>query len=492
MRNFMKELTGTLLGINNINDDIASYKTEIINKVHLMNEELNISGESYRLRTSENNILMAPVTMPCLQQSEKLNFVYFGLNPGYGDDTYQEKIAAFGYDGGYYNFYNSYGIYDYLLESKENTYYQRVMKVMYAIFEESAKDSISIGDIRKAFGYNNVSPAYKYDHLVFRQLTKDQSIAFPELIPFHSQKFSTSFDKIKDKLEHLDIYKNYLDEMLTFIKNNLSEEGIVIANGKPVMSLLEESINKHEAIKIYEDVAIKVYKINKNLWIMFKLQLGAAKCKLNKAENIKMFGDKIKEIKLAKDYDSIDVNHYIVDNSESIQDYEVESTISTRSSNIEERTEPLQTIMNIKKPGLLENQLSQNIYDYLVEQNFHVYHATNSRIRCNPIKIKDVFPICSQNNVKGPVIHFEINIKEDYVNIAFYVFDTDLEEVRPFIDKMLQANLIKDTRFIGQKGKSTQSRKINFTSNEHAIGKVILGFEEFFDLHLDTVLNTFL
>ncbi|MCH4887872.1 hypothetical protein EZV73_09825 [Acidaminobacter sp. JC074] len=489
MINYMKKLTEVLLGVENMSDDVRKYQDQMTSQINYINNELNITHKDYRLRTIENGVFMAPVTMPCIintqeNKTPKFDFVYFGLNPGYSDEQYLEKEAAHKYDGGYFSFYNSYGINDFLLKGKMNTYYQRVMKVIYALFQESNKETVSIQDVRAKFGYDKLTPVYKNDHLVFRELTKDMSLAFPELIPYHSRKFGESLDMLKDKLESLSVYNNYLDEVLLSIENNLSDDGIVVANGRPVLELLEGHIIDKQARLIHEDVAIKVYKIRKNLWVMFKRQLGAQDFELNISENMKMFGDKIKELRSSENFQSVAKNNYISKKCESseVMDDMIKETYKTFEKGESMVKKSSHTYSAHHIPFKINEELSIKVYDYLIDKGLHVHHGTNKYLRCNPKELKNEFPEVR----KWPALHFEIVLRSGKMKVQFLVDDVNNEKVKPFVDEMIMKNV--DPKLItakNQRGVFSKSIK-----NEEA-DEVIKVLDQYFDTYTDRVLKIF-
>ncbi|PAB61345.1 hypothetical protein [Anaeromicrobium sediminis] len=295
MKDIMKELTATILGLSTVSEDINKHMNQVLNLVETFNTTLDPKNKKHMFVAKDQETFIAPVAIAGLKNKEELDLVYFGLNPKFGDDTSKEKRQAINHKSGYYNFYHSKAIFDYLMNGKSNTYYKRVIRVLFSIFGHPEMNTIKISNIRKRYGFDE-----NKDHEIFFDLLKSKSIAFPELIPFHSWKFNLSDSDVAILRKSIPSYDRYVNKLMKYIAENLSADGVVISNGQKASNVIKNHLIsmklEERAFLVYDDKAMEVYKWKNSHWALLKGQIAPGASPIFNANNMYLFGQKIKEI----------------------------------------------------------------------------------------------------------------------------------------------------------------------------------------------------
>lgn len=314
MNKVMKSLTEMFYGTRFESNSMSELSSSTEKYVRHFNDTLGLEDKRKEKFVSEDNgYLLAPVAVSGVQNTDKIDLVYMGLNPKFGEDgkkglgTWDEKRAASEHPEGYYDFYNSYAIFDYLMDGKDNTYYQRFMRVLMSVFGDESGDTIGIDQVREKYG--NGKDDKHSDHIAFRELTKDLTVIIPELIPLHSWQFSISPKQIGLLKSKYPPYGDYLISIFDFITEHISSSGLVIANGLETTVVLRELLLSgdlgEKANKIYSDLAMDVYEWKQSKWLLLKAQIAPGHSPIYGAKNMATFGKKVNEIRNTTDYYSI-------------------------------------------------------------------------------------------------------------------------------------------------------------------------------------------
>ena len=242
MKKQLEELTGILLG--DLSDSI--YKdTEIIDKyAKKINQLLDIKrgSQDELLTTHISETVIAPLPFWGYSENDKVNFVHLNLSPIYGKNIHLEKQEAGDLWATYFNYFTS---------GKDCIHDMNIIKLLYVLFEDHEEGKITVEDIQQKL-----------------ELSKDdlfgyfssKGLMFASLVPFHSHGFDTNANGIEYLENELPSYKKYLQRLMTHIKYNMTENGILFCNNYSESRIARSLLEKKGATVLVENDLLTLMK----------------------------------------------------------------------------------------------------------------------------------------------------------------------------------------------------------------------------------------
>ncbi|MCH4886522.1 hypothetical protein EZV73_03030 [Acidaminobacter sp. JC074] len=226
MKKQLEELIHILLG--DLSESIYSDTEKIDAYANKINGLLDIrkGSKDQLLTTHISETVIAPLAFWGTGSNEKTSFVHIGMSPLYNKNIHLQKQEAGDKWSSYFNYYTS--GHD-LLDDKN------IIKLLYVLNEEHEQGKITIEDIQRKLLLSK-------DDLL-KHFSED-GLMFAYLMPFHSHAFDTNLNGIEYLMEEIPSYKKYIQRLMTHIKYNLTEDGLIFCDGysesKIVRSLLEK------------------------------------------------------------------------------------------------------------------------------------------------------------------------------------------------------------------------------------------------------------
>ena len=220
---------------NDLQDDQIdpNYRGVIESKVNEFNEIFKLGGTS-ELKSDDNGTLLTPVPFaapPVKNKDGKYKFVLVGLNPKLDEGmAADEKITAGNSWQSQAKFYNSWDVFNYVL-NKDSMYYINRIKFFHAL--------VTGNTIRKV----DILTTYNCDTFfeAFQQVMAKAPTIFAEFLPLYSKTFRTLNTRtLENKISKIKGYKEYLEELKALIKEMLPEDGIIFFDGKNPSDIFRE------------------------------------------------------------------------------------------------------------------------------------------------------------------------------------------------------------------------------------------------------------
>jgi len=332
----MNDLMKILLDVDKLSEKTYQDKDKITENANDYNRILKTKNRDFLL-TSEDDAgnLLPPVIMAGFPTSEEHDVIYMGLNPLFSKDTFKEKIACGDSWDNYFDSYIDGTVYEHLFAGQTNKYYQKVIKVLFGLFNNEIYDDISIPVIRKSKEYVGLT-----DGEILLKLVNGRSVIFPELIPFHSKNFDITYKKINDLRENSTSYHNYYAKILSYIKSSLKSDGLIIGNGSSTARVLSEVLIGEGGKIVYDDDTISIIRIESKHALCVKVQFFCGAGNTASGINVSKIVNKVKEVIDNRNQEQFDQIEYVLkDTVES----EPESKSKSKEVEDKKKVEPVIT-----------------------------------------------------------------------------------------------------------------------------------------------------